>query len=151
MGGWAGMRQIGRAVQISSVLLLAAAFSLGCGSSLPENMGRVSGQVTLDGAPLADALVTFAPTDPSGSTMLAKTDSNGNYRGETHVGQHAVSIVTYRAGNPDSDPPREPVPEKVPVNYNVKSELKVEVKPGDNTHDFPLKPGPVVQPRPDPE
>jgi len=137
--GITGMRRIRGAVQGVGVLLLAAAVLPGCGKSLPENMGRISGQVTLDGAPLPDALVTFAPKDASGSTMLATTDSSGNYRGEAHVGQHAVSIVTYREANPDSDPPRAAAPEKVPVKYNYKTELMAEVKSGSNTLDWQLK------------
>src|SRR5688500_10210408 len=106
------MGQISGVVRITSVLLLAAAVSLGCGKPRPDDVGLTSGQVTLDGAPLPDALVTFAPQDANGSTMLATTDSNGNYRGEAHVGQHAVTIITYREANPDSDPPRDAVPEK---------------------------------------
>jgi hypothetical protein len=57
-----------------------------------------------------------------------------------------VIISTHDSGNPDSDPPRPAVPEKVPAKYNINSQEKVEVKPGSNTFDFPLEPGPIIQP-----
>jgi hypothetical protein len=52
-----------------------------------------------------------------------------------------VSISTYSKGNPDAEPPRPPASEKVPAKYNVKSNLKVTVKSGSNTLDFPLESG----------
>jgi hypothetical protein len=128
--------------------------AMGCGDSgTPANVGRVSGRVTLEGQPLAGALVTFAPVKQGGSTSLAKTDSAGKYTlgyasgvSGAEIGENRVSVSTYDEGNPDSDPPRSAVPEKVPTKYNSKTELKVEVKAGSNTFDFPLDSGPVVQP-----
>jgi hypothetical protein len=130
---------------------LMGALLLGCGG--PDNVGGVSGKVTLDGQPLPDARVTFSPTKEGGSSALGKTDSSGYYSlkynagySGAELGENQVTISTYDAGNPDADPPQPAVPEKVPVKYNAKTELKVEVKPGSNTFDFPLEAGPVVQP-----
>jgi len=128
-----------------SLLLAVAAACLGCGGSGPSNVGQISGRVTLDDQPLDGALVTFAPVQPGGSTAVVRTDSNGRYASEVEVGEHVVSIVTYSAGNPDSDPPRPSVPEKVPVKYNYKTELKADVKSGSSTLDWPLKSdGPIM-------
>ncbi|MCI0360415.1 MAG: DUF4198 domain-containing protein [Planctomycetaceae bacterium] len=136
-------------------LVLAVA---GCGASAPANVGRVSGQVTLAGQPLPDALVTFIPVKQGGSTALGKTDASGNYTlnyasgiDGAEIGPNRVSITTYAPANPDSDPPRAGVPEKVPAKYNLKTELTADVKAGNNTIDFSLEAGPVVQPGPEPE
>jgi len=122
-----------------------------CGG--PDNVGGVSGKVTLGGQPLPDATVTFTSLKEGGSSAMGKTDSGGNYSlrytggaSGAEQGENKVTISTYDAGNPDSDPPRSAVPEKVPAKYNVKSQEKVEVKPGSNTIDFNLEPGPVIQP-----
>jgi len=125
----------------------------GCGKSAPANVGGVSGRVTLAGEPLPEAVVTFAPTKQGGSTALGKTKADGTYSlnyakgiSGAEIGENRVLVTTFDAGNPDSDPPRPAVPEKVPAKYNSQTELKVEVKAGSNTFDFPLEPGPVVQP-----
>jgi hypothetical protein len=126
----------------------------GCSSqSLPENVGQVTGKVTLAGEPLADALVTFAPVAQGGTTSLGRTDANGVYKlnyardvDGAQIGENRVLISTYSAGNPEGDPPRPAVPEKVPAKYNTNTELKADVKSGSNTIDFSLEAGPVVQP-----
>jgi hypothetical protein len=126
-------------------------FVVGCWG--PSNVGGVSGKVTLGGQPLPNALITFSPTAEGGSSGVGQTDSEGNYtlsyaagvRG-AQEGENVVRITTYREADPDAEPPQAAVPEKVPAKYNSKSELKVEVKSGSNTFDFPLEPGPVVQP-----
>lgn len=123
----------------------------GCGG--PDKVGGVTGKVTLSGQPLPDAMVTFSPTAEGATSGVGKTDSEGNYTltfaadvEGAQEGENVVRISTYREANPDADPPQPAVPEKVPAKYNVKTELKVEVKPGSNTFDFPLEPGPVIQP-----
>jgi hypothetical protein len=144
--------------QIGKLGLLAAFLTAGCSQQLPTDVGKVTGKVTLDGQPLADAVVTFTPLASGGATAIGKTAADGSYSltyssgvSGAQIGENRVHISTLDAGNPDSDPPRAAVPEKVPLKYNTRTELKVEVKPGDNVLDFPLKPGPVVQPGPDPE
>jgi len=138
-----------------AMLLLALLWQAGCGTKGPDNVGRVSGKVTLEGQPLPDALVTFAPVNQGGSTALGKTDAGGHYKlnyspgvDGAEIGENRVSISTYDEGAPDSDPPRPKVLEKVPFKYNVRTELVRDVKKEDNTFDFELKnDGPIV---PDP-
>ena len=144
---------------MKSVLLPACYFGVatalfviaGCGG--PKDVGGVSGTVTLGGQPLADAMITFSPTAEGGSSGVGQTDSEGHYTLSyaagvqgAQQGANEVRITTFREAEPDGDPPQPAVPEKVPAKYNVKTELKVEVKAGSNILDFPLEPGPIVQP-----
>ena len=120
------------------VCLLAA----GCGGR--GDIGRVSGTVTLDGAPLAEALVTFQPT-AGGPPSRAWTDASGRYelrysrtRDGAKEGDHEVTITTLDKGNPDADPPRPPRPEQVPDCYNRRTTLTAHVVRGGSRIDFQL-------------
>ncbi|MGE0757576.1 MAG: carboxypeptidase-like regulatory domain-containing protein [Pirellulaceae bacterium] len=122
---------------------------IGCGG--PENVGQVSGKVTMDGQPLADAVVQFEPlagnapssgiTDASGEYTLRYTREHLG----AEVGEHRVRITTFRGGDPDADPPRPPVKEKVPAKYNGQTELRADVKSGANTFDFELQSGGKIE------
>lgn len=134
-------------------VLLACETQIGCGSRTPDNVGKVSGRVTLEGQPLPEALVKFTPVKEGGSSALGRTDANGKYTlsyasgiAGAEVGENRVAISTYNAGNPDGDPPRAKVLEKVPVKYNIRSDLIREVKAGENTPiNFELKAdGPII-------
>ncbi|MEK6246938.1 MAG: carboxypeptidase-like regulatory domain-containing protein [Planctomycetales bacterium] len=110
----------------------------GCGNGLPQ----VSGTVTLDDQPLANALVTFEPVD--GRPSYARTDEDGFYRliytddktGGT-LGTNQVSITTKASGDPDAGTASSP--EKLPAIYNTKTELSEEVVAGSQTINFDLK------------
>lgn len=140
---------MGKLVAASTVLLLASV--VGCGGN--SNVSTVSGTVTLDSQPLSDAVVKFSGKS-GGSPSLGKTDSSGNYTLQysrdvagADIGDHTVSITTYQAGDPDSDPPVPAAPEKLPAKYNTKTELKASVAGGKNVVNFDLKSdGKVVQP-----
>lgn len=117
-----------------------ASSAMSAGRGLPE-LGDVAGTVTLDGAPLAGATVTFipAPEDEDAASRIASsvgmTDKAGNYElmyvedvSGAAVGPHQVAINL-------------PLPngaEKLPRRYNSASELTFEVEPGNNTADFKL-------------
>ena len=64
---------------LSVILLCVATFLIaGCGrSDLPE-LGTVSGTVSLDGKPLADAIVNFTP-EQGGRPSTGQTDTTGHY------------------------------------------------------------------------
>ncbi len=138
--------------QIRGMVSLSVVVLGSCGTPTPTNVGKVSGKVTLEGQPLPDALVTFAPVKAGGSTALGKTDANGSYRlnyGQgvdgAEIGENRVTISTFDEGAPDVDPPRPKVLEKVPLKYNLRSELVRDVKQDANSFDFELKnDGPVV-------
>jgi len=119
----------------------------GCGDS---KFGQVSGTVTLDGQPLANATVEFQPKN--GSPSYGETDQKGRFqllyspkKAGASVGEHTVRISTYRivadAANSVT------LPEKVPPVYNSDSQETREVKPGRQTMNFDIrtdgkKPGP---------
>jgi hypothetical protein len=104
----------------------------GCGGS---THGSVSGIVTMDGQPVANALVTFQPTgtDP-GPGSYGRTNDKGEYsleiigggRGAV-VGWHNVMI------RPELATPPGP---KGPLKFVIKGESKFEVKSGSNTASF---------------
>lgn len=119
----------------SSALLLILA---GCGSK--DGLGRVTGQVTLDGTPLSDASIEFVPVDGKGLTSYGRTDAKGNYemmatrsaKGSA-VGKNSVRITTYEVLDLKTT-----IPERVPTKYNTATELEREVKSGSNSIDFEL-------------
>jgi hypothetical protein len=131
------------------VMVVAALTPLwsGCNGN-DANLGRVSGTVTLDGQPLANALLIFSPTH-AGAPSAGKTDSSGHYsliytadKTGAEIGEHHVWISTRQDADEDSDPPRTAVPEQVPAKYRTGKELKVEIQRGHNEIDFPLDPDP---------
>lgn len=75
---------------------LVALGSIGC--SKRPNLAPVSGTVTLDGAPVADAAVMFHPT-AGGPIATATTDAHGRFTLVTTntpgalVGEHQVAIA----------------------------------------------------------
>ena len=113
------------------VLALGAA---GCSDSRPYRTAPVSGRVTLDGQPLADAWVTFQPEhDPkagilSGPEAHGTTDADGRYalttvfkdRGAT-IGRNRVTITTLKMERSNPQDPesrlKRVAPEKVPGKY----------------------------------
>jgi hypothetical protein len=121
--------------------LVTGAFLVpGCGKPEHPEVGRVSGVVTLDGQPLADATVMFQPTE--GRASIATTDSAGKYSltyldgvPGAKLGAHKVIIRTEIPGE-DGQPPI--AKEKLPKKYHDQTELTAEVKPGSNTFDFAL-------------
>lgn len=131
-------------------IVLGGVALVGCGGS--EKTASVSGTVTLNGVPLAGAIVRFQR--PGGSPSAGVTDASGRYvltytrsvRG-AEVGSHRVSISTRSPGDPDADPPRPPVAEQVPAHYNSATQLTAEVNSRANQFDFTLEAsGQVVQP-----
>jgi hypothetical protein len=128
-------------------LLCSVCLSVGCGDSRP--VGTVSGRVTLDGKPLADARVNFQPISDArepGIGSFGKTDANGEYtltlidekaQGAI-VGKHRVMIKAVAGGDPTDDRKR-PGGDRVPAEYNINTKLTFEVKPGPNTANWDLE------------
>ncbi|MFO1065940.1 MAG: carboxypeptidase regulatory-like domain-containing protein [Pirellulales bacterium] len=135
---------------------LLAAKLCGC-NTVPqpeyEKLGlvEISGTVTFDGAPLADASIKFESPDKTYCTGI--TDSSGHYRmmldsrkSGVIPGQKIVRISSRKpagegGGAVEEDPDAKPKAndEKVPECYNKKSQLKIEVKSADSGMDFNLK------------
>lgn len=142
---------------MKTFFLLAAILNLtlmmGCGGG-PYELAPVSGTVTLNGEPLADATVSYEPMRAAdkevvGPGSVGKTDEAGKYELETYkqetgavVGKHKVRISTFKSVLEDiknSDAVKVVSQEKVPWNYNRHSSLSVKVpSDGTDTADFAL-------------
>ncbi len=117
---------------IAAALLLAV---LGCGRGDRPPLGTVSGTVTLDGEPLAGAVVMFETEGVPASTSI--TDETGHYeltylrdiRGAA-VGIHTVRIATIA----------EPADGGMPGLRDRVTGVQREVKPGRNVFDFDVSP-----------
>ncbi|MBN1589051.1 MAG: carboxypeptidase regulatory-like domain-containing protein [Pirellulales bacterium] len=101
-------------------------------------MVSVEGTVTLNEKPVVGALVSFQPDDPMASPSYGETDEKGHYvlkfspqRDGAMIGMHTVSITTKNENLKK--------PETLPPQFNEQSELKKEVKDGENVIDFPIK------------
>jgi len=123
----------------------------GCGGTRSD-LAKVTGQVKLDGQPLAGAQVQFVPLGGKGVVSLGRTDDQGRYEQSASrsadgaaVGVNQVKITTYESE--DNGGKLSPVPERVPTKYNTTTELTITVKAGSNQFDFDLKSagGKVVQ------
>ena len=137
----------------AAAVLLVCLFLIGCGGK-DYDVVPVSGTVTLDGQPLAEATVMFLPVEGKtvnpGPPSVAVTAADGTYRLKTSdddpgavAGKHMVRIFTRRTEQADagSDNPnvREIAPERVPERYNRNSELTFEVPAeGTDAADFQL-------------
>ena len=116
---------------------------VGCGTGAGAS---VSGKVRLDGSPLDDATVTFVPAAGGQRQAAWATVKGGQYaiaaKDGLGTGQFRVEIRALRAtgekANPN-EPTMIPAREVLPSKYNTKSELTVEIKPGQNTANFDLK------------
>jgi len=113
--------------------------SFGCSGGGDFKVGRVKGQVTCQGQPVAGALIQLIPqatgdSGMSGKSAIGTADDNGNFELSTYqpgdgavIGTHSVKV-----GSPD---PEKGLPGAVPdgLTFEVKpgtNELKIELVPG---------------------
>jgi hypothetical protein len=138
-----GDHSVGRAC----LLCLALVTWAGCGSGLSS----VSGQLTLDGQPLARSeqvqiTIMFYPESGSGAPAAGIVDESGRYRLSTGR-QDGIApgeyVVTLAAVEVKPSAPGRPANKRVitPLRYtNPKlSDLRAAVQPGRNTLDFDLR------------
>jgi len=88
----------------------------------------------MDGKPVPRAQITFIPDGPGrGASGLADEDGEYvmEYTSETQGALLGPVTVQIRTKTFDT-------PETIPVRYNDKTELKAEVKSGNNVIDFDL-------------
>lgn len=126
-------------VFLASGLLIGFAGCGGAGS-------KVSGKVTIDGAPLKMGDISFSPVQ-AGPAATGKIDANGNYtvRMGTSAGippgSYKVTIVAVESVPATPENPM-PLPKMLtPPKYNNAdtSGLTAEVKAGSNSIPFDLK------------
>ncbi len=117
-----------------ALVLTTAVACTGCGGSGGGDDNRpdrtqISGVVTLDGAPVEGALITFHPMDPAGSGANGRSGAAGEFVMGTFSGddgvipgsyQVTISKITYPGGSAqvgEDDPNYDPnAPEPKPVN-----------------------------------
>jgi len=141
----------------SRLSLLAALVVLaGCNKG-PYEVAAVSGRVTLDGQPVANAAVMFQPVAPEGTVnpgpgSYGITDAEGRYTlklvgketGGAVVGRHKVRVENYTdPGDSSDDRPRKAArpANPIPTKYNRgEAILEFEVPArGTDQADFDLK------------
>jgi hypothetical protein len=162
-------------LRLLTILLAVGAASPGCSPKAEpyapgqEELVPVSGRVTVDGEPLAGAVVAFLQTDERGTTSGADTDEDGRYelsfRGQPGTAPATYKVaVSYKVGkngepldraarfSPSLENGRHLAKEQIPREFSDlgRTVLKVTVPPGGGTFDFPLK-GPLITPPPDAE
>jgi hypothetical protein len=134
-----------RAQSCSLAFLLGVSLMAGCAGD-PNARQAVSGMVFLNGQPLDQGRIFFAPVD-KGSSESGATIENGKYSIPSDLGlvpgTYKVSIFSYdRKGATvaSDDIPGEPgktFKERIAAKYNVQSTLKAEVAAsGSNSFDF---------------
>jgi hypothetical protein len=116
-----------------SIVFALMFMTAGCGKSGLQ-IAPVHGRITLEGRPLAGADIRFQP-DGTERPSIGRTDSDGRYdlmykRGQPGavVGQHTVRIWVSR--EVVSNPP------VIDAKFDARSELRREVKSGNNEFDF---------------
>ena len=136
-----------RPLKLISLLVLAAALHGVAGCSSGPAYGDVSGEVTLDDAPLREGVVRFVPVDGNTPTASALIE-NGEFRLPVPAGNHRVEISApklpkginsskeMKRGTVDEGAALE---ELIPQRYNTKSELTADVKKGANKVRYHLK------------
>ncbi len=130
-------------------LAVLAGFILGAGGCGPRsNRRQISGTVTLDGQPVDRGNIEFAPISAEQPSASGAMVIAGKYtippRSGLAPGKYTVRIYWPVPLPADQSPnaPRVVPRERVPAKYNVRSELTVEVRPGQpNTFNFDLRGG----------
>lgn len=98
-----------------SIFILFLGLTVGCGggADVPP-LGTVKGKVSLEGAPVANAMVTFTPTT-QGRPSVGVTDTTGMYslvytvgNEGAVIGEHTVTVArtaqeNYEAGQADEE------------------------------------------------
>ena len=118
--------------------------TIGCGQS---NRAAVSGRVSLDGKAVEDGVISFTPADGNSRLAAWGKIEAGHYlipaKAGPALGTNRVEMRwTRKTGRLVPAPPpmlqEEEVKEAIPAQYNSESELKKEIKPGNNQFDFAL-------------
>jgi len=140
-GSSADHRSAGHLVLIGIAALLLP-WLLGCST---DDLVAISGQVTLDGNPLANGTITFVPADGKGPSAGAVIE-NGSYRVRVAPGSKKVQILGYKnlgQRRHDKNDPSSPMidinEQIVPERYNKNTELNCEVDPNTGPLDFAIQ------------
>ncbi len=137
-------------ISVGCVLLSLAWLVVGCAAKTQPDTYLVSGVVTLDGQPVANASVTFLPRGSTrGSPATCMTDADGKYafqpeRGQgVRDGEFTVTISRLKelaAGQPEATP-EVGMDNSMPAPYGdpQRTALSANVPAGGAVIDFALK------------
>jgi hypothetical protein len=110
---------------------LGLALLVGCGG---PRKGTVTGEVKVDGKPLATGFIVFTNTEGKTEPVTAPIE-NGRYQVETILGLNRVQIsAPLVEKRKDVDITKETLPK----HYNAASELTFEVTSSENTKNWEL-------------
>lgn len=128
------------------VVVVGLLLPLGCSQNDYGDLGHVTGTVTLDGQPYANAMLEFSP-EAGGRPSKGVTDADGKYeliyirttRG-AELGQHKIVITTIPTENgaPGVEKSAK-LKDPIPSRYNARTELVHKIEAGDNQIDFALE------------
>ena len=145
-------------ILMASMLTALASTCVGCSTEPTTDYSKVElvsagGTVTLDGSPVAAAVVTFEAVD-TGTFSFALTDDQGRYQlqfdsvksgvvpwpkiVQISTTRKLLGLNTSDEIGDDADSESSAV-EKIPDCYNKNSKLKVEVQSDSRTFNFELK------------
>jgi hypothetical protein len=79
----------GAATTSGTIVALLACLAVGCGS--PQTV--ITGTVTLDGQPVANAILDMFPVSAIGRVTVARTDAEGRYRATVSPGKLSVVVL----------------------------------------------------------
>ena len=121
--------------------LILAICVAGCSGS---KLTPVSGNVTLDGQPLAEGTIHFAPADGQAPSQAAVI-KDGSYKTELNKTGYKVQIYSPKPSkvvakldeNGPGGGPR--VEELLPPRYNIQSDLKLNISGPTTTANFELR------------
>lgn len=147
------MRPLNRRRMLAVATLLMASAAFGCtgGPRADGDLVRVavSGEVTLDGKPLPEGKIEFAPVGTAPADIAVADIEDGRFSIVRSVGpspgKYKVKISSRKsqkiaAGQEPGGAPNKREPEKIPKKYNTKSELEIHIPPeGPVTLNFPLE------------
>lgn len=115
---------------------------VGCGGGGPA-AATVSGEIKVNGKPLAKGTIAFVSADAPGTPASAEVTA-GRYEIHTTAGpkkvQVSAPVVTgkQREYNAPDAPFVEFTEEGLPPKYNTETELTLDVQAGSNTKDWSL-------------
>jgi len=128
---------MGMSCRAVALLCVSGSLLSGCGG---DSLGRhaISGNVTLDGAPVENGNIAFQPVD-QGVTSSGTAFTGGKYALTDEqglpAGKYLVTVSAPKPGTggtvPEGAMPGDPVPppqELIPPEWNVKSAQTIEVK-----------------------
>ena len=138
------MRTLRRVFQWTPGWLFLVAV-IGCGRA---NRAAIDGRVTLDGKAVDGGTISFVPIGSAPGPAAGGKIGGGNYSipatkglrpGIYRVEIHWVHKTGRMRPALPPAPAGEEFAELIPTHYNSESELKAEIKPGENHFDFELK------------